>query len=359
MDLLNDTHAGKFIPHSRPTLGADEIRLVSKVIGSGHIAQGEAVERFERSLAGKTGTMGGVACSSGTAALHLVLLAMGVGAGDEVIIPSYVCSALLNAVCYVGATPVLAEAAPHTCNIDPEDVRKRVGPRTRAVIAPHLFGMPADMDRLVSLGVPVIEDCAQAVGAKSKGETVGGLGHAAVFSFYATKVITTGEGGMVLSNSRDLLDRIRDLREYDQKGGQGVRYNYKMTDIQAAMGIVQLERLQDFISKRRSVAERYHKGLEALPFDLPPRDSGHIYYRYVLGLEKDSGPLINAMSKKGIECARPVYMPLHRYLKTGEDYPVTEKLWNGSLSLPIYPALTKEQADRIVDAVLDLAGGEA
>jgi len=355
LNTLNPGNFSKLIPHSRPTLGTEEVRRISEVINSGNIAQGEKVEQFEVCLAREIGTSGAVACSSGTAALHLVLLGMDIGPGDEVIVPSYVCSALLNAVSYVNAIPVLAEVDPQNHNIDPADVKRRLTSRTKAVIAPHLFGMPADMDRLVSFGVPVIEDCAQAVGTLSNGKAVGGLGYAAIFSFYATKVITTGEGGMVLSDSKDLLERIRDLREYDQRESHSVRYNYKMTDIQAAMGLSQLQKLHDFITSRREVAEIYFRAFEAFDLDLPPRDAGHIYYRFVIRLKKDAGPLISSMAKKGIECARPVYKPLHRYLKI-DGYPVTEQVWFRSISLPIYPSLTKEQADQVETSLTSLFG---
>ncbi len=344
------------IPHSRPTLGKKEIRAVSEVIASGHIAQGEAVSRFEQSVAQEFGTRGAVACSSGTTALHLTLLAMKIGAGDEVIFPSYVCSALLNAVQYVKARPVLAEVDPHTYNMDPDDVKKRLSGNTRAIVVPHLFGLPADLRALTSFGIPVIEDCAQAVGARYEGRKVGTFGHAAVLSFYATKVMTTGEGGMVISNRRDLLDRVRDLREYDQKKRSAVRYNYKMTDMQAAMGLCQLEQLPDFIRRRKKIAGDYSMGFEKFPVDLPLRGEGHIYFRYVIGLREDVRPKIDVLERRGIGCAMPVYMPIHRYLRL-KDYPVTEKVWRESLSIPIYPSLKDDEICRITQNVSKLLGG--
>ena len=343
------------ISHSRPTLSKREIQAVSEVIASGHIAQGQKVSRFEQSVAQEIGVKGAVACSSGTAALHLVLLAMEIGEGDEVIFPSYVCSALLNAVRYVKATPVLAEADPRTHNIDPGDVKKRLRGKTKAIIVPHLFGLPADLTALTSFGVPVIEDCAQAVGAKYKGGKVGAFGHAAILSFYATKVMTTGEGGMVVSNSQDLLDRVRDFREYDEKKRSAVRYNYKMTDMQAAIGLCQLEQLPDFISRRKEIARDYYTAFEKFPVDLPLRDEGHIYYRYIIGLKEDVKPKIEALEGKGIMCAMPIYMPIHRYLKLS-GYPVTEKIWKGSLSIPIYPSLKEESIHRVVYDVSNLLG---
>jgi len=341
------------IPHSKPTLGNKEIKVVSEVIASGHIAQGQTVSLFEQSVAQEIGVKGAVGCSSGTAALHLTLLAMEIGAGDEVIFPSYVCSALLNAVRYVKATPVLAEVDPRTHNIDPGDVEKRLSGNTKAIIVPHLFGLPADLTELTSFGIPVIEDCAQAVGARYKGRKVGAFGHAAILSFYATKVMTTGEGGMVVSNSRDLLERVRDLREYDQKKSSAVRYNYKMTDMQAAMGLCQLEQLPNFVRRRKKIARDYYSAFEKLPVELPLRDEGHIYYRYIIGLREDVKPKIDTLEGKGIMCAMPVYMPIHRYLKLS-GYPVTEKIWKGSLSIPIYPSLKEEDISRVTREVSEV-----
>ena len=344
------------IPHSKPTLGKKEIRAVSEVIASGHIAQGAVVSRFEQSVTQEFGIRGAVACSSGTSALHLVFLAMDIGAGDEVIFPSYVCSALLNAVRYVRATPVLAEVDPLTHNIDPDDVKKRLSGSTKAIVVPHLFGLPADLSALTSFGVPVIEDCAQAVGAEYEGRKTGTLGHAAVLSFYATKVMTTGEGGMVISNSREFMDRIRDLRDYDQKNDPVVRYNYKMTDIQASIGLCQFEQLPNFIRMRKKIAHEYCAAFEKFPVDLPLKGEGHIYYRYIIGMRKDVKPVIDALEGKGIMCALPVYMPIHRYLKQS-GYPVTERIWRESLSIPIYPSLKQEEIRRITHDVSEILGG--
>jgi perosamine synthetase len=253
----------KYIPHSRPTLGEEEVKAVAEVIKSGHIAEGEVVARFEKTFAGKMGVQHAVAVNSGTAALHLALLAMGIGPEHEVIIPSYVCTALLHAVQYVGARPVPAEIDPLTYNIDPDDVQKRITTRTRAIIVPHLFGAAADLDKLLKLDVPIIEDCAQAVGGTYHQKLLGTFGDIAIFSFYATKVMATGEGGMVTSKSPEIIERIRDLKTYDGKEADKVRYNYKMTDVQAALGEVQLGRLDDFIEQRRKIARQYVKHLKS------------------------------------------------------------------------------------------------
>ncbi len=335
------------IPHSRPTIGKEEAEAAAKVIESGQLAQGAEVEEFEQEFARKLGVRYGAAVSSGTAALHVALLSLGVGPGDQVVIPSYVCTALLNAVHHAGAEPLLADIDPATFNLDPEDVGARLTGKTKAIIVPHLFGMAADMDGLLSLGVPVIEDCAQSAGAMYKGVSTGSLGAAAICSFYATKVLTTGEGGMVVSDSKELVDRARDLRSYDELDTYGVRYNYKMTDIQAAMGRVQLARLDDLIACRRAIAEKYQAAFRDLGLRLPATDPGHIYYRYVIELETDVDDLLPELKAEGIGCARPVFASLHRLLGL-EGYPRTEDAWRQSLSIPIYPSLTDEEVDRVI-----------
>jgi dTDP-4-amino-4,6-dideoxygalactose transaminase len=198
--------------------------------------------------------------------------------------------------------------------------------------------------------VPVIEDCAQSIGATYYQRPVGTIGVAALFSFYATKVITTGEGGMVVCNSEDIAARIRDLKTYDKREDYKVRFNYKMTDIQAALGIVQLQRLESIIRRRKAIAEEYNRAFNSCDLKLPPTDAGRIYFRYVLGLRMDSMPWIRELARMGIVCDRPIHFPLHRNLKLG-GYPVTENVWGQSLSIPIYPTLTDDEINRIIDSV--------
>jgi perosamine synthetase len=342
----------RLIPHSRPTLGEEEMRAVSEVIKSGQIAEGEVVKRFEKSFADKIGVRDAVAVSSGTAALHLVLLAMGIGPADEVIIPSYVCSALLNAVQYVGAAPVLAEIDPLTYNMDPEDVQQRITPRTKAIIVPHLFGLAADLEKILKLNVPVIEDCAQAVGATYHHRPLGTFGVAAIFSFYATKVMTTGEGGMIIANSPQIMGQVRDLKTYDEKQIYRVRFNYKMTDFQAALGEIQLAHLDDFIKSRRKIARQYLKRFRLLDLKLPAANAEHIYYRFVVGMQADCTAFVRELAKNGVGCARPVFLPLHRQLNM-KGYPVTEKTWEAVLSIPIYPSLHTKEVEQIIDVFMD------
>jgi dTDP-4-amino-4,6-dideoxygalactose transaminase len=348
------------IPHSRPTLTKENISAVSRVIKSGFISQGEAVERFESELAKYIGVKGGVAVSSGTSAIHLSLIALGVKEGDDVAMPSYVCPALLNAINYIGAKPLLIDINPDTYNISPSDLKRKLTKKARAVIVPHIFGLPADIEEIMAIGIPVIEDCAQSVGAKYKGKRVGSFGHCSIFSFYATKVMTTGEGGMVASNSDKILEKVRDLRDYDHKPNYIVRYNYKMTDIQAALGISQLKRLDSFIAKRRKIAKLYNKKFSDLGIAIPKAnsESGHIYFRYVI---KKSGQWSVVSGQKleddlrffvnnGVKCMRPLFKPVHRYLKL-KGFAETDRAWNELISIPIYPSLTDGDVIKIVRVV--------
>jgi dTDP-4-amino-4,6-dideoxygalactose transaminase len=341
-----------FIPHSRPMLGASEIESLGRVIQSGMIAQGKMTARFEKRFCETFGLGRGASVSSGTAGLHLALLALEVGPGDEVIIPSFVCAALLNAVNYVGATPVPADIDPETFNIDPRDIEQRISPRTKAMIVPHLFGLPADMDGLLKLDIPIIEDCAQAVGGQYKGRPLGTFGLLAVFSFYATKVMTTGEGGMVTSRDERLIERIRDLREYDNREEYRLRYNYKMSDIQAALGLSQLKRLDEFIPRRRLIAQRYAEALDRFNIIRPLPDPGCIFFRYVVRVPDDAGPWIALLSRESITCARPVFKPIHKYLGL-DGYPQSEAAWLSALSVPIYPSLSDNEVECVIGALVN------
>jgi dTDP-4-amino-4,6-dideoxygalactose transaminase len=347
------TENTSFIPHSKPTLGEEEAQAAAAAVASCHVAEGPAVAAFERELSARMGAPHAVAVSSGTAALHLALAAMGIGAGDEVVIPSFVCSALLNAVVYTGAVPVLADIDASTLNLDPQDVERRLSRRTRAVILPHMFGLPADLDRFLGLGVPVIEDCAQSIGASRGFRSVGSFGQAAVFSFYATKVIATGEGGMVATASPELAARVVDLKTYDKRDAHATRFNFKFTDIQAAVGRVQLARLNHFIGRRRAIARSYCSAFHGLTARLPPDDPGHIYFRYVLDIGADCTGFIRRATQDGIGCDRPVYMPMHRLLRL-DGFPRTERAWRQCVSIPIYPSLTDADVERIIAVVSGL-----
>jgi dTDP-4-amino-4,6-dideoxygalactose transaminase len=343
--MTETTH--DFIPHSRPTLGEEEARAAADVVRSGHIAEGRALAGFEEAMRARLGIGHAIGTSSGTAALHLVLAAMEVGPGDEVIIPSFVCSALLNAVALTGATAVPSEIDPRTLNLDPADVKGRLNEHTKAVIVPHLFGLPVDLDAFLNLGVPIVEDCAQAVGGTHRGRPLGTSGTASVFSFYATKLIAAGEGGMVATASAEVARRVRDLKSYDRKEPWRPRYNYKLSDIQAAVGSVQLGRLESFIGRRRAIARRYRAALGPLGVGLPPDAPGHVYFRFVVDLGSDATGFLDQARRRGVACERPVHTPIHRLLNlTG--YPLTERAWSRCVSLPIYPSLTDAETERVI-----------
>jgi len=322
------------IPHSRPDLGEAEIDAVVRVLRSGRIAQGAEVEAFEHECAAFVGRRFGVAVNSGTAALHLGLAVLGVGAEEAVVFPSYACAALLQAVTWQQARPVLADIGPDY-NLDPGAIPKAC----RAAIVPHLFGAPAR----IPVGLPVIEDIAQSIGGAT-----GAASAVAVVSFYATKLLTTGEGGMLLTDNEGMAEYARDLRDYDNRDDFIVRYAYKMTDFQAALGRIQLKRLPEFIERRQTLARRYTEAFAELPVRLP-NPEGHVFFRYGIALEQRDA-LERHLSGFGIEAKRPVYRPAHHYL--GGTYPVSEQAHHENLSIPIYPAMTSQECDFVIQSIL-------
>ena len=346
------------IPHSRPTIDGEDSRAVLKVLESGRLVQGEQVRAFEQEMSDFIGGGEAAAVSSGTAALHLALVSLGVGEGDEVIIPGYVCSALLQAVRHARATPVIADIDPETFNISPQDAGKRLTRKTRAIIVPHMFGLSADLSGIISLGVPVIEDCAQSLGSRYQGAYTGSAGLLSVFSFYATKMIATGEGGMVLSSRADLIGKIRDLRAYDGKAEDRLRYNYKMTDLQAALGRSQLRKLRQFIRRRGEIAGEYNRGLADTGVQLPVTPPGmeHVYYRYVVLMDR-SESFMQKTKAMGVDCRRPVFKPLHEYLNL-PGFAVTRGVWERAVSIPVYPSLSDRDVQFVIDRVrASLEGG--
>jgi dTDP-4-amino-4,6-dideoxygalactose transaminase len=235
--------------------------------------------------------------------------------------------------------------------MDPEAAKRALGPRAKAVIVVHSFGLPAEMDRLMRLGLPVIEAAAQALGATYRGKPVGSLGVAGTFSFYATKLITTGEGGMLTSDDARILATARDLREYDEKEDDRPRFNYKLTDLQAALGLAQFRRLRSFLRRRERISARYRERLEPLGLAAPlsPPDRRRVYYRYVVKGAKPADHYLRKLRAYGVEARRPVFLPLHRYLKV-EGFPGGDEAWERAVSLPLYPALSDREVERVVAA---------
>ena len=269
--------------------------------------------------------------------------------------PSYACDALHHAVTRCGARPVLADADPATLTLSATDAKRRLGPRTRAIIVPHAFGLAVDLGPFEGLGVPVIEDCAQALGARVGARPAGSLGRLAVCSFYATKLLATGEGGMVLGPA-DLVARVRDGREYDERDDLVPRSNAKLTDMQAALGRSQLRRLDAFIARRRAIAAEYRRRLVGVPCR-PPADVGaaHVYHRFVVEIEGSVSSVLKAMHERGVTARRPVFRPLHRAIGL-PGYAEAERLWNTCVSVPCYPKLTDDEVETVATALVDALG---
>jgi perosamine synthetase len=336
------------IAHSRPTLTGIDAARVADVLADGQLGQGPQVSAFERAMTVRVGAAAAAAVSSGSAGLELGLRALGVGADDEVIIPTYVCDALYHAVTRVGARPVLADADPVTLSLSFDDAARRRSPRTRALIVPHAFGLPLDVERFRTLGLPIVEDCAQTLGVTGEIPAPGSGGDVSVCSFYATKLMTTGEGGLV-AGPADLVERVRDTRDYDERVELSPRFNYKMTDIQAALGLAQLERLDEFLRRRRLIAARYRAALAGAPCGLPPDAPRHVYHRFVVTVTRPLGRVIAALERRGVVARRPVFRPLHQALGL-PGYDEADRLSSTALSIPCYPSL----ADRDVDVVAGL-----
>jgi perosamine synthetase len=338
----------KVIAHSKPLIDDFDVLAVATQVESGMHSNGERVREFEDNVKKYIGVKHAKAVNSGTSALHLALLSLGVGKSDEVIIPSYVCMSVLSVVEQVEAKPVLVDVG-EDMNISVGDIK--LSNKTKAIIVPHMFGVPADIDKIISLGVPVIEDCALSLGAEYRGKKVGCFGSIGVFSFKATKMISTGHGGMIVTNSSEIKEKIDDLMEYDKREEYVKTFNYHMTDIQAALGISQLEKIDKFISRRREIGERYDKTFRDL-IEIGKREEGSFPYRYIIQLKssEERERLEKELSLKGISVSRPIFKPLHNYLGL-VGFENCEKIHEEALSIPIYPALTDDEVDKVVEGV--------
>jgi perosamine synthetase len=351
------------IKHSLPTIGQAEIKATANVLKSKHPAQGKIVHGFEDALVRhlRKKNLKAVATNSGSSALHLALLSLGISAQDEVIIPSYACSAVLNAVNYTGARPVLADINETDFNISIESVKRKITRRTKVIIVAHLFGFPAEMNKFLQLGIPIIEDCAQSIGAAYRPTVrqTGTFGRLSIFSFYATKMLCTGYGGMVVSRDNKIINKVRDLIDYDNRDDYIPRYNYQMSDISAALGLSQLKQLGRFIQKRRAIAARYTHRLSSLNFPaliLPIEQPGKtpVFFRYVIRHPK-AHKIIAQLNRAGIEAKKPVYRPLHRYFGLNpKRYPNAEQAHCSAISLPIYPSLSAKDLNYITDNLVKI-----
>ena len=321
------------------------------------LAEGQRVKAFEQAVSEHLGLLGGVAASSGTGALCLGLLGLEVGSGDQVILPTYVCRSVWDAVRSTGATPVLCDVGEDWC-MNVGTVRPRLTVRTKAIVVVHPFGIMSEVDPLCALGLPVIEDCCQAFGAQRGDRRAGTFGKLCVLSFHATKLLTTGEGGMVLTRDRTLLEKLRDLKQ-GGSGGPGVRFRHPMTDLQAALGLSQLKQYGGFLARRKSIAGYYFAQLTGLPVRLPTsvRDRS-IFFRFPLRVQGDLQRFRESFLADGIQVRQGVDMLLHRWAG-GEPnaFPGAERCFAETLSIPLYPAMSDEECEQVVGSCRRIFGG--
>lgn len=352
-----------------------EMENLKQCIDTGWISSaGSFVTEFEEGMAKLCSCQFGIATSSGTTALHLALSALGVQPGDEVLVPCLTFVASASTVRHAGAHPVLCEIEEDTWCLDPSHIEDRITPQTKGIVAVHLYGHPCDMDPVRHIaqkhGLWVLEDAAEALGAEYRGQPVGGLGDMSVFSFFANKTITTGEGGMALTNDPEIARRARLLRDHGMTVGRRywyevVGFNYRMTNLQAAVGCAQLKRADELISAKRRVADRYGVGLRDLcGLRLPCEKewASHGYWMYTILLDESATVSRDALAvelrTRGIETRRAFY-PLHRLPPYRQDLPfsISERVSETGLSLPSGSGLSEEDQQKIIEAVREILGG--
>ncbi len=346
------------IPHSKPCLGRGELAAVSAIIRSGHLSQGRAVGSLEKEFSKASGHRHAIAVSSGSAGLFLALKSLDVKPGNDVIIPTFACSALYNAVSLAGARPVFADVDPESGNVTAATARKALTRKTKAAIAVHLWGNPIRADEIErTCGVPVIEDCAQALGAEVGRKPVGRQTSLSLFSLYTTKVIAAGEGGIVCTSNTACAHFLRDWREYDNPRSLRPAFNFKLTDIQAAIASAQLTRLQWMMGRRREIARAYRVAFKSLPVQYPALIEGAspAHFRFVLFGKVDPDSAIRQAGLCGVVLARPIFRPLHQY-HGQRGFPGADAIFRSAVSIPIYPALRGSEFRRIINAVREIYG---
>lgn len=360
--------SGPEIPLSAPDITEAEIEAVVSVLRSPRLSLGPKAAEFESAMAAYVGVPHAVAVSSGTAGLHLALIALGIGAGDEVIVPSFTFIAVANAVRYVGARPVFADIDPQTLNLDPSSVEAAVTPRTRALIIVHTFGCPAPVRALLNIArrhnLLVIEDACEAIGAEIGGRRVGSFGDAAVFAFYPNKQITTGEGGIVVTPHPALARRIAALRNHGRYESNPehaeLGYNYRLSEMQCVLGLGQLSRIEEILARREAIAQRYHDRLQAnpdlvlAPLHLPGQRFS--WFVFVVRLadrftQSHRDGIVATLAQQGIAAGayfKPIHLqPAYSAWRTSAFLPVTESVASRTLALPFFNRIGDEQLDRV------------
>jgi len=341
------------IKQSCPYLEKSDFDYIDEIIRNQYIARGEYVDELQKIFSKFLGIRYSIATSSGTTALHLALLALNIKEHDEVIIPSYTCSALIDAVNYVRAVPVLADIDIETFNLTCDVLNKKISKRTKAIILTHTFGFPADIVGISKFGIPIIEDCAHSIGSLYKGRNTGSQGTISIFSFYATKMLAAGEGGMVCTDDSNIAETIYDLSTPNMRDSYRVRYNYKMSDLTAGLALNQMKKLDTFVKKRKKIAEIYKTIFSSFPVKLqkPINDTEPNYYRFIICTDK-ANEVIDYTNSHGILCDRPIFKPLHHYFLDkveDKDFPGTDYAWNGTVSIPIYMGLKDSEISTIIN----------
>jgi dTDP-4-amino-4,6-dideoxygalactose transaminase len=354
------------IPIARPDLGEAEIAAVTEVLRSGMIAQGRRVAELEERWATEVGVRHTIAVGNGTLALMAIFAGLGLGPGDEVITVGHTFAATANAILSTGATPVFVDIEPDTWLIDAREVERAITPRTRAVVPVHLFGLVADMDMLRAIadrhGLAVVEDACQAHGATYRGRVAGSFGHGA-FSLYATKNMTTAEGGFITTDDDRLADWLRLYRNQGMRSRyqfEILGFNYRMTDLAAAIGLVQLDKLEANTARRRAIAARYDEAFADLPIRTPPTPEGrtHVYHQYTLDVGPARDAILAALRERGVGADVYYPLPVHRQPYIQErglhaELPVTDRAAATTLALPMFPGLSADEQDTVVAAVRD------
>ena len=351
---------------AKPIIGEEEIEAVTEVLKSGMIAQGPKVDQFQKEFSKFVETKHSIATSSGTTALHTALLAAGVKPGDEVITTPFTFAATSNSILYSDATPVYADIVPETFNLNPEKIEEKITDKTRAIVPVHLYGQPADMDAINEIAekhdLKVIEDAAQAHGAVYKGRKIGSIGDLGCFSFYPTKNMTTSEGGMVTTNDDDLAEKSAMIRAHGESKRYEqslLGYNYRMTDIAASIGLVQLKKIDEFNAKRNENAEYLSQGMKDIPGITTPivaDNVTHVFHQYTIRVSKDRDKFKEFLTEHGIGTGihYPIVLykqPFYERMGITGNCPEAEKAASEVISLPVHPSLTREELDTIIETV--------